>query len=215
MFSLKDVVTGTKDNELKTKLQNASVSEKLGIINILSCELSNIANVAILHNKIIKKVGEILKENSVVTKSLKDAVAILDTLIKSIKNTENEKGIYFSESNEQTKEKLAISNKLSEIRDILISSDGDVKTHISDFLTTEIEQLKALVATTQKGISNTSEFLFDTFGESPELQIFISNLTVNKYTALFLMNFGCKKFSEITESKFDEKSFIKELYDLI
>ncbi len=215
LFSLKDVVTGTKDNELKTQLQNASVSEKLGVINILSCELSNIAKVAIFHNRIIKKVAEILKENSVVSKSSGDAVAILDTLIKSIKNTEGEKGIHFSEPYKQKKEKLAISNKLSEIRDILISSDGDVKTHIADFLTTEIDQLKALVANTQKGISNTAEFFFDTFGESPELQIFIANLTINKYTALFLMNFGCKKFSEISESKFDEKSFINELNDLI
>ena len=76
---------------------------------------------------------------------------------------------------------------------------------------TEIEQLKNLVETAQTELSNTCEFLYKTFGESPELQIFISNITVNKYSSLFLMSFGCKKFSEISKSKFDENKVVDEL----
>lgn len=214
-FSTEDIVTGNWNEELSSELRNSAISEKLGFINILSGEMSNISKVAVNLNKTTKKVAELLKENQVVSKTPKDAVTLLDNLINTFKSAQNEKDIYFRESDEQKKEKILAFEKLSEIRDILKSSDGETKTHISDFLKTEIEQLKNLVETAQTKLSNTSGFLYKTFGESPELQIFISNITVNKYTSLFLMSFGCKKFSEISESKFDEKSVIEELNDLI
>ncbi len=211
IFSPKDIITGNWDEELSAKLRNSAVSEKLGFINILSGELSNVSKVAVNRNKTIKKVAEILKENCIVSKTLNDAVTVLDNLINTFKFTENEKDIYYRESNEQRKEKVVIFEKLSEIRNILTSSDGETKLHISDFLKTEIEQLKNLIETAQTELSNASEFLYETFGESPELQIFISNITVNKYTSLFLMSFGCKKFSEISESEFDENKVVDEL----
>lgn len=214
-FSTEDIVTGNWDEELSSVLRNSAVSEKLGFINILSSEMSNVSKVAVNHNKTTKKVAELLKENQVVSKSPKDAFNILDNLINTFKSEQNEKDIYFRDSNEQKKEKIMVFEKLSEIRDILTASEGETKIHISDFLKTEIEQLKNLVETAQTELSNTSDFLYKTFGESPELQIFISNITVNKYTSLFLMSFGCKKFSEISESKFYEKSVIDELNDLI
>lgn len=214
-FSTEDIVTGNWDEELSSVLRNSAVSEKLGFINILSSEMSNVSKVAVNHNKTTKKVAELLKENQVVSKTPKDAVTLLDNLINTFKSEQNEKDIYFRDSNEQKKEKIMVFEKLSEIRDILTASEGETKIHISDFLKTEIEQLKNLVETAQTELSNTSDFLYKTFGESPELQIFISNITVNKYTSLFLMSFGCKKFSEISESKFDEKSVIDELNNLL
>ena len=214
-FSTEDIVTGNWDEELSSALRNSAVSEKLGFINILSSEMSNVSKVAVNHNKTTKKVAELLKETQIVSKSPKNAFNILDNLINTFKSEQKEKDIYFRDSNEQKKEKIMVFEKLSEIRDILATSEGETKIHISDFLKTEIEQLKNLVGTAQTELSNTSDFLYKTFGESPELQIFISNITVNKYTSLFLMSFGCKKFSEISKSNFDEKSVIDELNDLI
>ena len=214
-FSTENIVTGNWSEELSSELRNSAVSEKLGFINILSGEMSNVSKVAVNFNKTAKKVAELLKENQVISKTPKDAVNLLDNLINTFKADRGDKNIYFRKTNEQKKEKLMVFEKLSEIRDILTGSEGETKIHISDFLKTEIEQLKNLVETAQTELSNTSEFLYKTFGESPELQIFISNITVNKYSSLFLMSFGCKKFSEISESKFYEKSVIDELNDLI
>ncbi len=210
-FSTEDIVTGNWSEELSSELRNSAVSEKLGFINILSGEMSNVSKVAVNFNKTAKKVAELLKENQVVSKTPKDAVNLLDNLINTFKADRGDKNIYFRETNEQKREKLMVFEKLSEIRDILIGSEGETKIHISDFLKTEIEQLKNLVETAQTELSNTSEFLYKTFGESPELQIFISNITVNKYSSLFLMSFGCKKFSEISKSKFDENKVVDEL----
>lgn len=210
-FSTEDIVTGNWSEELSSELRNSAVSEKLGFINILSGEMSNVSKVAVNFNKTAKNVAELLKENQVISKTPKDAVNLLDNLINTFKADHGDKNIYFRETNEQKKEKLMVFEKLSEIRDILTGSEGETKIHISDFLKTEIEQLKNLVETAQTELSNTSEFLYKTFGESPELQIFISNITVNKYSSLFLMSFGCKKFSEISKSKFDENKVVDEL----
>ena len=210
-FSTEDIVTGNWSEELSSELRNSAVSEKLGFINILSGEMSNVSKVAVNFNKTAKNVAELLKENQVISKTPKDAVNLLDNLINTFKADRGDKNIYFRETNEQKKEKLMVFEKLSEIRDILTGSEGETKIHISDFLKTEIEQLKNLVETAQTELSNTCEFLYKTFGESPELQIFISNITVNKYSSLFLMSFGCKKFSEISKSKFDENKVVDEL----
>ena len=210
-FSTENIVTGNWSEELSSELRNSAVSEKLGFINILSGEMSNVSKVAVNFNKTAKNVAELLKENQVISKTPKDAVNLLDNLINTFKADRGDKNIYFRETNEQKKEKLMVFEKLSEIRDILTGSEGETKIHISDFLKTEIEQLKNLVETAQTELSNTSEFLYKTFGESPELQIFISNITVNKYSSLFLMSFGCKKFSEISKSKFDENKVVDEL----
>lgn len=214
-FSKTDVLNGTADNRLVEKLRNASVSEKLGFINMLVAELSVFAKTAVNYGKTAKAVAEIIKNTKPSFEKGENAVSVLCDIIKTYDRRETAKDIYFKESAEQRILNRNIALKLSELKNALSVCETDLNTCISDFLKSELENLKALCETAQSKISNTSDFFEKTFAEAPELQIFISAVTLNKYTSLFLMKFGCERFSEITENKFDEQSIIDEFKNLV
>ena len=214
-FSTKDVIDGNPNNEFSQKLQSASVSEKLGFINILTSEAGNILKIPVNHNKATRKFTEILKENSVVSKSKTDAADFLKNLADTYTNCNTDKSIYSTESAEQRRENADILKRITEAKKLLLASQADTRTCISDYLKNDIDALKEEVENARKALTNISDFLCKTFGKSPELSIFISDITINKFSSVFLMLFGCKRFSEISENNFDEKRIIEEINNLL
>lgn len=200
-FSETDVLNGRAEKELVEKLRTASVSEKLGFINILAAELSRISKAAVTCEKVAKAIAEIIKDNKSEFHDRDSAVTFLNGSIKSLDCNETSNGIYFKNSAEKKAQNRNIAAKLSELKNVFLTYENDIDICISDFLKAEIESLQTLCESIQSKISNTSEFLFQTFGNSPELQIFISAMTVNESTSLFLIKFGCPRFSEISENK--------------
>ena len=214
-FSTKDVIDGNPNNELSQKLQSASVSEKLGFINILSSEAGNILKIPVNHNKATRKFTEILKENSVVSKSKTDAADFLKNLADTYNCRNTDKSIYSTESAEQRRENADILKRITEVKKLILTSQTDTRTCISDYLKNDIDVLKEEVENARKALTNISDFLYKTFGKSPELSIFISDITINKFSSVFLMLFGCKRFSEISENNFDEKRIKEEINNLL
>jgi hypothetical protein len=52
------------------------------------------------------------------------------------------------------------------------------------------------------------------FGDSPETEIFVSNITLNKSSATFLISFGCESFAKLSDNSEYEKK-IKEEIELL
>lgn len=214
-FSSQDIINGRFDNELSSKLKGASVSEKLGLINILSSEAGNILKVAVEHNKATRKFAQIVKENNVTSKNKADAIEFFENLANSYKNHGTDKSIFSVASAEHKAEKAKVLKRITETKKALEISQTDTRACISAFLKNDIEELKADVDTARNALTNISDFLYSTFGTSPELSIFISDITINKHASVFLMIFDCNRFSEISENKFDEKAVIEEINCLI
>ncbi len=124
-------------------------------------------------------------------------------------------------------EKLGLINLLSDCitlktKDIVIESnsikealkqlkDKEADTEEKDKIKRDIEQLKANVLKVQNSLSNVVEFMSSTFGDSPETEIFISNITLNKYSATFLMSFGCESFARLSDNSEYDRKIIEEL----
>jgi hypothetical protein len=53
------------------------------------------------------------------------------------------------------------------------------------------------------------------FGDSPETEIFVSNITLNKPSATFLISFGCESFAKLSDKSEYEKKLIDELEKMI
>ena len=60
-------------------------------------------------------------------------------------------------------------------------------------------------------LTNGSSFIYEALGESPELKIFVSDITRNDLSAQFLIGFGCDEFSEITKTGKSNKELLSEL----
>ena len=113
----------------------------------------------------------------------------------------------------KAKEVIAESNSIKETLKLL--KDKDATAEEKDKIKRDIEKLKKNVTYVQYILSNVVEFLSSVFGDSPETEIFISNITLNKYAATFLISFGCESFARLSDKSEYEKKIIEELDTLI
>lgn len=79
------------------------------------------------------------------------------------------------------------------------------------YIREKIPALKENVLQVQNKAGNAVDFISDIFGNSPESAIFITNITLNKKAASFLMGFGCEKFENFSKIKYENENILKEL----
>ena len=154
IFDTEKILNGGFDNTLIEETKSLEISEKLGLINILSDCIT-------------------LKSKDIITES------------NSIKET----------------------LKLLKEKEIIPEEKEKIKK--------DIDRLKSRVSYVQTVLSNAVEFMKSTFVDSPETEIFVSNITLNKSSATFLISFGCESFAKLSDKSEYEKKLIDELEKMI
>ncbi len=155
IFDTKKILEGCFDSTIIEEVKNLSISEKLGLINILS-------------DCITVKAKEVITESNLIKQALK------------------------------------------------ILKDKETSAEERETVKRDMEQLKTDVADVQNALSNVVEFMISAFGNSPETEIFVSNITLNKSSATFLMSFGCESFARLSDrSEYEKKMIEEELEKLI
>ena len=153
IFDTEKILNGCFDNTVIEETKSLGISEKLGLINILSDCITLKSKDVITESNSIKETLKLLKEKEIV---------------------------------QEEKEKIK----------------------------KDIELLKSRVSDIQTALSNAVEFMKSTFGDSPETEIFVSNITLNKSSATFLISFGCESFAKLSDNSEYEKK-IKEEIELL
>ena len=154
IFNTEKILNGDFDNTLIEEIKSLGISEKLGLINILSDCITLKSKDVITESNSIKETLKLLKEKEIV-----------------------------QEEKEQIKK--------------------------------DIDLLKSKVSDVQTALSNAVEFMKSAFGDSPETEIFVSNITLNKSSATYLISFGCESFAKLSERSEYEKKLIDELEKMI
>lgn len=113
------------------------------------------------------------------------------------------------------KSKDAITESDSIKENLKLLKDKDTTTEEKEKIKKDIDLLKSKVSDVQTALSNAVEFMKYTFGDSPETEIFVSNITLNKYAATFLISFGCESFARLSDRSEYEKKIYEELDTLI
>ena len=153
-FNTEKILNGGFDNTVIEETKSLGISEKLGLINILS-------------DCITLKSKDVISESN----SIKETLKLL-------------------------KEKEIIPEEKEKIKK-------------------DIDLLKSKISDVQTALSNAVEFMKSAFGDSPETEIFVSNITLNKSSATFLISFGCESFAEFSDKSEYEKKLIDELEKMI
>ena len=108
-----------------------------------------------------------------------------------------------------------VKTKLENLKVVFCKEGSFGKELLEKELRGYIEALKNMVSEARKLLANGSSFMYDTLGESPELKIFISNITRNSASAQFLIGFGCEEFYEISKAKKSDEALLRELDSLL
>ena len=139
-----------------------------------------------------------------------------------VKNNTIKETVKFLKDNEfLTNDKKALTEKesfntiLSKIKLLCEKNEKTIKEIAPEVLKEEIENLKNIVAHSQKILANSSKFIYASLGDSPETRIFTTDITRNTYSAEFLIGFGCEEFSEITKTKKSDEVLLQELNTLL
>lgn len=185
MCSPKSVLEGTSDENLKEKFKTSGVEEKLGFINLLTNTINDELSRCVEKNTDIKETVKFLKDNDVFSLPREEAV-------NTLKNN-------------------AFNTVVTAIKNSVEEDELSVKEVAESELRNQIENLKTRVSVSQKMLSNASEFIYESLGDSPELKIFSTDITRNDLSAQFLIGFGCDEFSEITKTTKSDKELLSEL----
>ena len=109
----------------------------------------------------------------------------------------------------KAKATVAQSNSIKEALKLL--KDREATEEEKDNIKRDIDLLKSKISDVQKVLSNAVEFMKSSFGDSPETEIFISNITLNKASATFLISFGCESFAKLSDNSEYEKKIEQEI----
>lgn len=203
-YSIDDIMQGRATTKMSEALCNADVSEKIGFINHLSDSLISLLSEVTTQNNTLRSLASVLKDEGIADVSCGDASLSLKEKAKEMKTA----------STADIKGKTNLLNKLKELEAVLGESDGDVKAVLSEFVSEELSDLKESVSNGDRMLSCASRFMADTFGDSPEMRIFSSNITTNINSASFLISFGCAEFSRCTKEDFDSKELDRILENI-
>ena len=185
MCSPKNVLEGSFDENFKEKFKNSGVEEKLGFINLLTSNINEALGGCVEKNIAIKEAVKFLKDNNIFSLPQEEALATL-------KN-------------------CALNSIIVKITDSIEKDNTTVKEIAEKELRKQIEDLKSAVSEAQNMLTNGSRFIYEALGESPELKIFVSDITRNDLSAQFLIGFGCDEFSEITKTGKSDRELLTEL----
>lgn len=185
MCSPKNVLEGSFDENFKEKFKNSGVEEKLGFINLLTSNINEALGGCVEKNIAIKEAVKFLKDNNIFSLPEEEALATL-------KN-------------------CALNSIIVKITDVIEKDNTSVKEIAERELRKQVEDLKSAVSKAQNMLTNGSSFIYEALGESPELKIFVSDITRNDLSAGFLIGFGCDEFSEITKTGKSDKELLAEL----
>ena len=119
--------------------------------------------------------------------------------------------------NQETKKCIELSESIKLNLKLIKESDisDEEKAEKQSNEKVRFNKLKDLVSSIQNKICNGTDFISEAFGNSPEKEIFVSNITLNKNSAKFLMSFGCDKFAKISDNSYYTDKIKVELESII
>ncbi len=198
-YQVDKIINGEADKELIARASSATFDERLSLIGLLLDSLTYKIRDVIEQEEIIEEYKKILINLKSKIKSEQDDINTLWQDIIQEKNSEltkRKKSNSISIQEERKFIKLinileGYAFKINEIKP-LKEAFNHLKTMYEDLQVRYQEDGKIL---SQK-LNNTFQFLIDSYDKNNEILIFISELTLNSYTAKFINRFGCKEFFE-------------------
>ncbi len=201
-YQVDKIINGDADQTLITRAQNAKFDERLSLIGLLLDSLTYQIREVIEQEEIIQEYKRILIDLKSKIKNENDDINILWQDIIKEKNTELEKRKSSNSlSIKEQRKCIKLINKLEEYA-FKINKIKGVKEAFN-YLKTMYEEMQIKyqeegTILSQK-MSNVFNFLTNSFDKNNEILIFISELTLNSYTARFINRFACKEFFEYSK----------------
>ena len=198
-YQVDHILLGKATDEIKLRAQQARFDERLALLSLLLDRLGEGFRDIYITEKTISELMEAIR--GIRMELIRPNANGMNALSEQIKKVEEkiEKGkISAAYSDEQILIFRHAIAKLDDIRSVLTSQAPEDSKKFFEIIKSEFEKLtkkmKKEADQTSKKLSNAFGFCEEIFKEGQELLIFVTELTVNYYSASFISRYGCKEY---------------------
>ena len=196
-YHVEAILQGTWETITSLELREAPFDEKLSVMGLVVARLSEMAR----NPRRQDALAETLHGDLTVFKEQIAQAAPTDVLANLIWRR-REKMRQAKEAGQQDKERRDLDqravNLLEDYKAGLVREDaadaGTAMDLVRTWFAQEVERRKALGTETGKAFDNAFRFLEQTFGDSQELVLFVTEITAGYDTSWFVENFGCDAY---------------------
>lgn len=201
-YQVKEVLLGNFQNGMIERVKRAPFDEKLSVISLLLSGLFDSFKESYLADAYVTELFETLKEVKAVlladSNEEKEAASLLELqlILKQEEcNKKKEQGLYNKEQLLVMRRVLSFLEKnLLQLRKEEIQDKEKAFAKIKTHFEGEVEQREEKIEESISYLEHAFDFMEMAFLEGQEMVIFVTELTVNRYSAAFIQENGCERY---------------------
>lgn len=198
-YRVDEILQGHFSDEAVTKLRLAPFDEKLSVIGLLLSKLNGRFREAYLTDRFAEELfNELKKWKSLLPGAEDTSEATLRQLARQTEKTlalRKENGQAGAEEETVTRRSvLALEGYAEALRMSGICAPDDAFVFVKKRFEEETKRRKDEISAVSTELENAFAFMTAAFGESQEMVIFVTELTVNFYSAKFISENGCDPY---------------------
>lgn len=221
-YQVQDILEGKAEEHLKKQLRTAGFDERLSVLSLLLDRLSSDFYESYQMGEYLKRLHTVLKEAKeyFANAYMEPEVIMTDVITQKEKEFEDKKTAGLLDRT-QNKVWSQIILKLYYFKEQILlkrmKDNNQTFTYIKEEFDSLVQEYQNKVTETSNSLENAFVFLEDTFGESQELVVFLTELTGNFYSMHFIGEHGSEHYIKHNQSLlFSEtkQELLKEIDEL-
>ncbi|MDF2803499.1 MAG: family ATPase [Anaerocolumna sp.] len=202
VYSIDEIVQGEISQNAIIKITRANFDEKLNIVGLLLTKLNDIFKDAFLMDKYVEELFSCLKEfkEKVLVQKTDRPTVVLDSILK----LREEKQAQKVEMGLTDKTEVSVYHLVQERLELYINylRENDIAEGIEGFdkikllFEEEVKKRKNSITFGTMALEHVFEFMETAFGESQEMVVFVTELTVNFYSSKFISENGSQMYTK-------------------
>ena len=218
-YQIEAILAGKSSAETKERAKAAKFDERLSLLGLLLDAATAELRAALQTEDTLTRYLDALKRFRAALAEGKQASAALEGIIADDEKKLADGKKAGSLSREQQNTALQAIRLLEEQRQALseAADAGAAFAAVKKDFDARVAKMKKQASAAGKSLENVFTFCEEAFGDSQEMLILVTELTINPHSARFIGNYGCKKYFEHNkELLFHERQIqiIKEMANL-
>ena len=218
-YQIEAILAGKSSAETKERAKAAKFDERLSLLGLLLDAATAELRAALQTEDTLTRYLDALKRFRAALAEGKQASAVLEGIIADDEKKLADGKKAGSLSREQQNTALQAIRLLEEQRQALseAADAGAAFAAVKKDFDARVAKMKKQASAAGKSLENVFTFCEEAFGDSQEMLILVTELTINPHSARFIGNYGCKKYFEHNkELLFHERQIqiIKEMANL-
>lgn len=220
VYSIEEILKGNISQNALLKIGRAPFDEKLNVIGLLLSRLNEIFKAVYLMELYTDRLYSCLKEWK--ERIFRQGAGAPVLLLRDLIAEEEEKLEYRKENGQAEKMEITVINRLltalvrfaKEAEEEAPEGADSAFELVKKNFDQETRKRKEFITDTSKTLEHVFEFMETAFGESQEMVVFVTELTVNYYSSKFIGTYGSDMYMKYNRSLLFEdrhKEILKEI----